>query len=196
MRKLKLQVQISIDGFVSTGPNDEQKWVTWAWEEIRPQVLELLDSSDTILIGRKLAIDYIPYWEDVNTKSDDPMYEVAERIVPAKKVVFTKTLNKSIWNNTVLAKGNLTDEVNKLKKQNGKDIMVYGGSSFVSSLIKEGLIDEYHLFFNPVALGHGGAIFDQLKNIRQMKLKNSIIYPCGIVLLHYDQNDFDEISIK
>src|SRR4030066_695520 len=110
MRKLKLQVQISIDGFVSTGPNDEQKWVTWAWDEIRPHVLELFDSSDTILIGRKLAVDYIPYWQDVNTKPDDPMYEVAKRIVSAKKIVFTKTLDKSAWNNTELAKGNLADD--------------------------------------------------------------------------------------
>lgn len=186
MRKLKLQMQISIDGLVSTGPDDEQKWVTWAWKEIRPKVLELLDSSDTILIGRKLAVDYIPYWEDVNSKPDDPMFEVAQRIVPAKKIVFTKTLDKSIWNNTELAKGNLVDEVNKLKYQNGKDIIVYGGSSFVSDLIKEGLIDEYHLFLNPVALGHGGPIFDRLINIRQMKLRNSIVYSCGIVLLHYE----------
>ncbi len=110
-----------------------------------------------------------------------------------KKVVFTKTLDKSFWNNTELAKGNLTDEVIKLKNQSGKDIIVYGGSSFVSSLIKEGLIDEYHLFVNPVALGRGGAIFDmptskagQLKNIRQLKLEKSIVYPCGIVLLHYN----------
>lgn len=179
-------MQMSIDGFVSTGPNDEQKWVTWAWEEIRTHVLGLLDSSDTILIGRKLAVDYIPYWQDVNTKPDDRMYEAAQRIVRAKKVVFTKTLDKSIWDNTELAKGGLADEIIKLKKQNGKDIMVYGGSSFVSAIIKEGLIDEFHLFVNPVALGHGGAIFDQLKNVRQLKLKNSVVYPCGIVLLHYE----------
>ncbi|MGE5805472.1 MAG: dihydrofolate reductase family protein [Ignavibacteria bacterium] len=179
-------MQMSIDGFVSTGPNDEQKWVTWAWEEIRTHVLGLLDSSDTILIGRKLAVDYIPYWQDVNTKPDDRIYEAAQRIVRAKKVVFTKTLDKSIWDNTELAKGGLADEIIKLKKQNGKDIMVYGGSSFVSAIIKEGLIDEFHLFVNPVALGHGGAIFDQLKNVRQLKLKNSVVYPCGIVLLHYE----------
>ena len=84
MRKLKLQMQTSIDGFVSTGPNDEQHWATWAWEEIRSHVLELSDSSDTIVIGRKLAADYIPYWEDVNTKPDDPMHEVAKRVVSAK----------------------------------------------------------------------------------------------------------------
>ena len=151
MRKLKLQVQMSIDGFVSTGPNDEQKWVTWAWAETRPYILGLLDSTDTILIGRKLAVDYIPYWQDVNTKPDDPMYEVAQRIVRAKKVVFTKTLDKSEWDNTELAKGDLVDEIKKLKNQSGKDMIVYGGSSFVSAIIKEGLIDEFHLFVNPVA---------------------------------------------
>lgn len=185
MRKLKLQVQISIDGYVSTGPNDEQKWVTPCWNEIRPYVMELLDASDTILIGRKLAVDYIPYWEDVNTKPDNLMYEVGQRIVIVKKVVFTKTLAKSEWPNTALAKGNLTEEVNKLKSQSGKDIIVYGGSSFVSALIKEGLIDEYHLFVNPVALGHGGAIFNGQNTFKQLALKNFQVYNCGIVLLHY-----------
>jgi len=186
MRKLKLQVQISIDGFVSTGPNDEQHWVTWAWEEIRPHVLGLLDSSDTILIGRKLAIDYIPYWQDVNTKPDDPMYEVGQRIVNAKKVVFTKTLEKSQWENTVVATGDLAEEVKKIKSQSGKDIIVYGGNSFVSALIGEELIDEVHLFVNPVALGHGEPIFSQLKNIKQLKLKTSMVYDCGIVMLTYE----------
>jgi dihydrofolate reductase len=187
MKKLKLQVQISVDGFVSTGPNDEQKWVTWAWEEIREHVMELLNSSDTILIGRKLAVDFIPYWIDVNNKPGDTMYEVAEQIVKAKKVVFTKTLEKSEWGNTILAKGGLAEEVNKLKAEDGKDIIVYGGSSFVSALIREHLIDEFHLFVNPVALGHGGAIFDQLKDIMQLKLVNSIVYDCGIVMLHYEK---------
>lgn len=186
MRRLKLQVQMSIDGFVSTGPNDEQHWVTWAWEEIGPYVLGLLDSTDTILIGRKLAVDYIPYWQDVNTRPDDPMHETAQRIVRAKKVVFTKTLEKSEWDNTELAKGNLADEVKKLKTQNGKDMIVYGGSSFVSALIKEGLIDEFHLFVNPVALGHGGQIFDGLEKYKNLKLKKSIVYDCGIILLYYE----------
>ena len=177
---------MSIDGFVSTGPNDEQKWVTWAWSEIRPHVLGLLDSTDTILIGRKLAVDYIPYWQDVNTKPDDPMYEVAQRIVVAKKVIFTKTLDKSEWDNTELAKGDLADEIKKLKNQSEKDMIVYGGSSFVSAIIKAGLIDEFHLFVNPVALGQGGSIFDQLENIQQLKLKKSIVYDCGIVLMNYE----------
>ena len=124
--------------------------------------------------------------QDVNTKPDDPMYEAAQRIVRAKKVVFTKTLDKSEWDNTELAKGDLADEIKKLKNQSGKDIIVYGGSSFVSAIIKEGLIDEFHLFVNPVALGHGGPIFDQLANSQQLKLKKSIVYDCGIVMLNYE----------
>ena len=178
-------MQVSIDGFVQYGENDDQKWVTWAWDEIKQYVLNLLDTSDIIIIGRKLAVDYIPYWQDTFTKPDDPMYEVAKKIVSAKKIVFTKTIDRSVWDNTDLAKGNLVDEIKKLKSQNGKDIIVYGGSSFVSTLVKEGLIDEFHLFFNPVALGEGVPIFDQLENIKQLKLKKSITYDCGIVLLNY-----------
>src|SRR5262245_51884018 len=100
-------MQITLDGFNSTGPNDEQQWVTWDLEGIKRYVIGLLDSSDTIIIGRKLAVDYIPYWEDVFNKRDDPMYEFATRIVNAQKIVFTKTLEQSIWNKTELAKGNL-----------------------------------------------------------------------------------------
>jgi dihydrofolate reductase len=185
MRKLRLQVQISVDGFVSTGPNDEQHWVTWAWEEIKEHVLWLLDTSDTILIGRKLAMDYIPYWIDVNKQPDHEMYQVARRITEMNKVVFSKSLNKSEWENTVIANGNLVEEVNKLKNAEGKDLIVYGGSSFVSSLIRENLVDEFHLFVNPVALGNGGAIFSGLKDVQQLQFKQSVTFNCGIVLLVY-----------
>jgi dihydrofolate reductase len=187
MRKLKLQMQVSLDGFNSTGPNDEQKWVTWAWDEIKQYVLDLADSADTEIIGRKLAIDYIPYWLETYTKPEDPMYEASKIKARQKKIVFTKTLEKSEWENTELAKGNLTEEVNKLKNLSGKDIIVYGGSSFVSALVKENLIDEFHLFVNPIALGRGIPIFDQLENWQHLKLIKSITCDSGIVILHYEQ---------
>ncbi|HMQ08975.1 MAG TPA: hypothetical protein PKC30_16870 [Saprospiraceae bacterium] len=85
IRKLKLQMQVSIDGFNSTGPHDEQKWVTWAWNEIKQYVLEMADSADTEIIGRKLAVDYIPYWIDANKKTDDPMCELSK--IKAKKTL-------------------------------------------------------------------------------------------------------------
>lgn len=185
MRKLKLQMQVSIDGFASTGPDDEQKWVTWALEDIYSYVLELFDSCDTILIGRKLAIDYIPYWEDTFTKPDDPMFVFAERIVAAQKIVFTKTLSVSEWGNTILEKGDLVDAVKELKKQDGKDMIVYGGTSFVASLIKEGLIDELHFFVNPVAIGKGVGIFNELEGFQQLKLERCIPLKSGIVLMSY-----------
>ncbi|QJB37906.1 dihydrofolate reductase family protein [Chitinophaga oryzae] len=184
MRKLKLQMQVSLDGFVAAGPNDEQQWVTWAWEEIRKEVLDLADSCDTILIGRKLAVDYIPYWEDVYTRPDDPMYEVAQRIVPMQKVVFSKTLDRPAWRNTTVA-NDLVAEVDRLKQQPGKDLVVYGGTSLVSDLLKENLIDEYYFFVNPVALGHGDQVFGGLSGFRQLTLKNCIRYDCGIVLMQY-----------
>jgi len=195
MRKLKLQMQMSLDGFVSTGPNDEQKWVTWALGDIYQHVLGLLDSIDTIIIGRKLAIDYIPFWQDVLTQPDHEMYGFAQRIVAAKKIIFTKTLDKSIWDNTELAKGDMAEEIKKLKSQGGKNLptgqagmIVYGGTSFVASLIKEGLIDELHFFVNPVVLGKGESIFSSLEEFHYLKLKKAVAYNSGIVLLIYENN--------
>ena len=75
--------------------------------------------SDTILIAGKLEVDYIPYWQDVNTKPGDPVHEVAQSIVRTKKVIFTKTLDKSDpiaagWSNTEIANENLADQITNL----------------------------------------------------------------------------------
>ena len=185
MRKLHLQMQASVDGFVSTGPNDEQRWVTLVWEEVKPYVIELLDATDTILIGRKLAVDYIPHWQGVEKQVNDPFHGVAERICRAKKLVFTRTLSRSEWENTDLATGDLVQEVKALKAKNGKDIVVYGGSTFVSALLKERLVDEFHLFVNPIALGKGVSVFSELQGWQAFRLKKSITYDCGLVLLNY-----------
>lgn len=187
MRKLKLQMQISLDGFAAAGPNDEQNWITWALEDIYSHVLSLLDSMDTILLGRKLAVDYIPYWEETLTRPADPMHAFAVRIVAARKIIFTKTLQSSKWNNTLLATGDLVDQVKKLKAESGKDLMVYGGCSFVAALIREGLIDEFHFFVNPVALGNGIGVFSELKGLQPLRLKQSVAYPSGLVLLVYEK---------
>jgi dihydrofolate reductase len=178
-------MQISLDGFNSTGPNDEQKWVTWAWDEIKQHVLDLANSCDTELIGRKLAVDYIPYWAETLTQPESMLHEAAKIKARQKKIVFSRTIDKSIWDNTELANGNLSDEVAKLKNQNGKDIIVYGGSSFVASLIKEGLIDEFHFFINPIAIGKGESAFRELVNWQPLKLVSSVACKSGIVILQY-----------
>ena len=107
-------------------------------------------------------------------------------MVDTPKVVFTKTLDRSKWDNTSIAKGELSEEIKKLKNQIGKDIIVYGGAGFVSSLIKEDLIDEYHLFVNPAVIGSGMTIFKDINGKRNLKLVKSIPFVCGIVLLHYE----------
>lgn len=101
----------------------------------------------------------------------------------SKKIIFTKTLDKAEWDNTVLAKGDLVDEINQLKKQQGKDIIVYGGGTFVSTLIRAGLIDEFHLFVNPTALGNGMTIFKERINLKLIK---ATPFSCGIVVLKYE----------
>ncbi|HSZ87330.1 MAG TPA: dihydrofolate reductase family protein, partial [Puia sp.] len=162
MRKLKLQVQISVDGFIG-GPNGEMDWLTWSWnDDIKNYVTELTDSVDTILLGRKMAGGFIGHWSNVLANPADESYPFAKKMIDKPKVVFTKTLDKSEWENTTLAKGELADEIKKLKSHPGKDIIVYGGAGFDSSLIKEKLVDEFHLFLNPAVIGEGLPIF---KNI-------------------------------
>jgi dihydrofolate reductase len=180
MRKLKLQVQMSIDGFIS-GTNGEMDWMAFNWSDDLIQfVTQITDPVDTILLGRKLAEGFIPHWTAAfNSPEPAPG---SEKYVKTPKVVFTKTLTTSEWDNTVLAKGDLVEEVNALKNQKGGDIIAYGGGQFVAHLIKESLIDELNLFINPTAIGSGMAIFNQRTNL---KLVKSQAYECGIVVNTY-----------
>ena len=159
MRKLKLQVQISIDGFIA-GPNGELDWLQWNWDQaLKDYIRTITDPVDCIVLGRKLAEGFIPYWADV---ADDPTHQEHEaglKFTKTRKVVFSKTLNDLIGNNTVLTNGDLVSEINKLKNQEGQDIIAYGGSKFVSSLIKERLIDEFHFLVNPTSIVTGIPIF-------------------------------------
>jgi dihydrofolate reductase len=186
LRKLKLQVQMSIDGYIA-GPNGEMDWLVWNWDDkLKEYVNELTESVDSILLGRKMTEGFISYWSDVMAKPDHPDYAFAKKMIETPKVVFTKTLNKSKWVNTDIATGDLTDEINKLKRKERKDIIVYGGASFDSSLIKAGLIDEFHLFVNPAAIGNGMTIFKDLNEMQKFTLVKSIAFDCGIVFLHYE----------
>jgi dihydrofolate reductase len=179
MRKLKLQVQMTVDGYIA-GPNGEMDWMVFNWDnELKKYVTEISESFDCIILGRKLAQGFIPHW------ASNPEQEGADKFNSTKKFVFTKTIDKSEWYNTILAKGDLVDEITKLKNQDGKDIIVYGGSTFVSALIKKGLVDEFHLFINPTAIGSGLTIFNELDSRQNLTLIKSISFDCGIVVLNY-----------
>jgi dihydrofolate reductase len=191
LRKLKLQVEMSVDGYIA-GPNGEMDWLVWNWDDkLKGYVNELTESVDSILLGRKMTEGFISYWSDVMAKPDHPDYLFTKKMIETPKVVFTKTLNKSKRVNTNIATSDLTGEINKLKRQEGTDIIVYGGASFDSSLIKAGLIDEFHLFVNPAAIGKGMTIFKDLNEIQKLILVKSLAFDCGIVLLQYEPKRAD-----
>jgi dihydrofolate reductase len=184
MRKLKLQMQMTINGYVAQ-PDGKNDWMTWnPDEELTAFMSSMLDTSDTLLLGRKTAESIIKFWE--KTADENPNHPFAKKIADIPKVVFTKTLNKSDWNTTTLAKGNLAEEIANLKKQNGKDILVFGGAGFVSSLIKEGLIDEYHLIVNPTAISNGMTIFNSLDGIQKFTPIQAKLYSGGKTVLSYE----------
>jgi dihydrofolate reductase len=186
LRKLRLQVQMSVDGCIA-GPNGEMDWMVGLLDdELLKYVSKITESVDTILLGRKMTDVFISFWLDVMNKPDDPWYAFSKKMIETPKVVFTKTLNKSRWINTDIATGNLIEEVSKIKSQSGRDIVVYGGASFDSSLIKEKLIDEFYLFINPVVIGNGMTIFKDLNEIQKYSLIESKVFESGIVLLRYE----------
>lgn len=173
---------MSVDEFIA-GPGGEMDWMTWNWDDkLKDYVNELMAPVDTILLGRKMAGGFISHWANVASDPNNPEYGFGKKMTDTPKVVFSKTLERSQWDNTEVVTGDLAEEIHKLKNRDGKDMIVYGGASFDSSLIKENLIDDYHLFINPAAIGNGMAIFTDRKNLTLVK---SVSFDCGIVVLQY-----------
>ena len=182
MRKLKLQMQVTVDGCVA-GPEGQLDWMTFDMDAgLIAFINHLTDGSDTILLGRKMTDGFIKYWEHVVTRKDSPEYDFAQKMVGLPKVVFSKTLEHLEGKNVRVENGDLLDAVKQLKGRPGKDVIVYGGATFVSSLIEHGLIDEMNFFVNPVAIGSGMRVF---KGKTPLKLAASTAYPSGIVVNSY-----------
>lgn len=195
MRKLKLQMQITVDGYVG-GPDGDLDWRTWNWDDkLKAFAYPLRDTSDTILLGRKMAEVFIPHFEEtVNNlqvshrdKAQDEKFTYADRMVNMPKIVFSKTLKTLAGKNVSVENGDLVTVIKHLKNQNGKDMIVYGGVEFVSNLIKEGLIDEFNFFVNPVMIGKGLKISDLLEHRQQLSLVSAAAYACGISVLVFKQ---------
>jgi len=155
----------------------------WNWDDkIKAYVNTFTDSVDTILLGRKMTDGFVRHWESFLDKPDSEEYLFAKKMTHYKKYVFSKTLKESNWKNTKICNGDLSKEVDLIKKEAGKNIVVYGGASFVKSLTDSDLIDEFNIYVNPVCIGNGLRIFDKKTCF---KLNSSIRFDCGIVLLNY-----------
>jgi dihydrofolate reductase len=184
MRKLKLQIQMTIDGFVA-GPNGESDWIFLSGgDEVGFQkLIELADSSDTLLMGRKMTKGFFEFWENTaDSQTDSPQKSLAQLIVNMRKIVFSRTEATTKGRNAEVENGDLATVVKALKNQPGKDILVYGGAEFVNSLISQNLIDEYFILVCPVAIGKGLTIFNEQK---QLKLESSTAFNNGKILNKY-----------
>ncbi|MDX8502057.1 dihydrofolate reductase family protein [Mesorhizobium sp. VK4C] len=191
MKKLILQMQMSVDGFV--GADEDYRWQLWEWgdysgwdDELKQDFNSVLETVDTILLSRKMAEEgYLTHWGNAAKKyPKDRFYAFAQRIVEAEKVVLSDRLKASRWERTRVASGDLPREVNALKAGEGGDIAVFGGAGLASALIAAGLVNEFQLFINPAVLGSGRRIFDQ-GGFAGLKLIGSKAYACGMVVNRY-----------
>jgi dihydrofolate reductase len=181
MRKLICFNMITIDGFFE-GPNQDIGWHT-VDEEFNEFAIDQLDSVDILLFGRLTYTLMASYWPTDAALKDDPI--VAEKMNSKAKLVFSKTLDRVDWNNTRLVKENISDEIVKLKRQPGKDLIIFGSSDLSASLTQAGLIEEYRLMVSPVILGSGKTILHGLPSHLELKLLKTRMFRNGNVLLYY-----------
>jgi len=116
-------------------------WMMWNMDDkLKAHILELNDPVGAILLGRKMTDGFITHWRVWVTKPSDPQFALARKMVETPKGRVHKNAGEIPWKNTVLANGNLSTEINKLKKQEGgTDIIVYGGAGLFRLSFKKGL---------------------------------------------------------
>jgi uncharacterized protein YndB with AHSA1/START domain/dihydrofolate reductase len=183
LRRFKLHTQVTLDGFMG-GPNGEMDWTTYPWtKDLEAYADALAESVDTIVLGRKLAEGFIPAWESRPEGESD---ESIDWMINTPKVVISNTLKESPWANAVVAGGDLGEVIGELKARPGGDLIAYGGSTFVSSLIGAELLDELHLFVNPTAIGSGLPVFPDGDSYGRFELVATRRFDCGMAVLHLE----------
>ena len=185
MRKVILLMHVSLDSFVA-GPNGEIDWI-YLDDEMFEDVHDLVNTADTALYGRvtyQLMESYRPTAADSPTATKHD-HDHARWVNPAPKIVFSRTLKKAEWQNTRIVKDHIAEEIAKLKRQPGKNLILFASPSLALTFMNLGLIDEYWSNVNPVVLGKGKPLFKDISNIHQLKLLESKTYKTGVVKLHY-----------
>ncbi|GAA3448133.1 dihydrofolate reductase family protein [Planomonospora venezuelensis] len=181
MRTFKLQVQTTVDGYMA-GPGGGMDWMTFPWtDDVSAYIDALTKPVDCIVLGRKLAEGFIPAWESGPEGEDQ---ESIDWMNNTPKVVISNSLTESPWKNATVAGGDLAATIRELKARPGGDMIAYGGGTLVSNLIAEGLLDELHLFVNPVAIGAGMPVFPDGR--QQLRLVAARPFGCGITAMHFE----------
>lgn len=187
MRKVIVSMNVTLDGFIA-GPNCELDWHFNSWtEEMAVLFCEELSRADTILLGRKTYVAMAKFWTtkvcSLSLSRDDIAF--ADMMNNYRKLVFSKTLDAAQWKNSGLVKGDIRQEILKLKAQTGKNIIIYGSGMLVSDLMEAKLVDEYILWVHPVALGNGKPLFRNLREKLFLQLKHIKPFDSGVVILYY-----------
>jgi dihydrofolate reductase len=187
MRKLIAAEFLTLDGVMEApGSADTTLPERRGWsepymtEEIGKIILDQMDASDALLLGRKTYQDFAAFWPSV--PDEDPF---GKKMNSFAKYVVSKTLNSINWNNSRLIRGNVAEEVSRLKAQPGKNINIVGSGELVRSLMQNDLIDEYQLMVCPVLLGVGKRLFNEGSDKKSLRLVDTKAFDSGMLLLTY-----------
>jgi dihydrofolate reductase len=178
MRNLVLQMGISIDGYVSGGPEEDIGAGEPEHAEVVARKLAWVSNAGTHAMGRGAYQEMSGFWPTATGDYAAPMNAIP-------KVVFSRSSVQADWPTTTVASGDLAEEVARLKDQPGGEIIVYGGYTFAQALTLHDLVDEYRLVTRPVALGSGEPMFKDLPRGRRLTLVDSTPYPDGTVITVY-----------
>ncbi|HEV7745360.1 MAG TPA: dihydrofolate reductase family protein [Pyrinomonadaceae bacterium] len=183
MRKLLVFNSVTVDGYFTDKNND----MSWAHAQADAEWNEFVagnaKSGGEMLFGRVTYQMMESFWPTPAAANAFP--EVAEGMNKSPKIVFSKTLDQATWTNTRLLKGDLIEEVRKLKEESGDQLVLMGSGSIVAQLAPAGLIDEYQMVVNPLILGDGRTMFAGVKEKIRLTLTDSRTFKNGNVLLSY-----------
>lgn len=180
MRKLFSFNMVTLDGFFE-GPNQEIDWHNTD-KEFNEFAIEQTSSVDTILFGRVTYQLMASYWPTETAISADPI--VADLMNRLSKIVFSTTLENVEWNNTRLIRENAQKEIQNLKMQQGKDMVIFGSATLISSIMD--VIDEHRVMVNPVLLRRGIPLFKGTGERLKLNLVKARPFESGNVLLSYE----------
>lgn len=174
----------SLDGCFE-GPEGDLSW-HHTDEEFNDFSVEQMNEAGTILMGRKTYELMKGYWTSPEAYQSDPV--IAEKMNTYQKVVFSRTLQQVNWENSILIKENVEQEVGLMKRTTGKDMIIFGSANLAASLLKHHLIDEWRIMVNPVLIGKGRSLSQEMEEITKLKLVKWREFNSGKVLLCYTCN--------
>jgi len=180
MCKIFLFMMVSLDGYFE-GENHDLAWHN-VDAEFNAFAHEQNNRLDTILFGRTTYDLMASFWPSEEGRQGDP--ETAEWMTHARKVVVSETFDP-VWENTEVVSENVVDAVTKLKAEPGTDIVILGSNMLCTSLMEHGLVDEFRLMYNPVAIGSGTRLFKGLSKPTKFTLIDSRVFSSGNVLNRY-----------